>query len=414
MLGLSGLSVGDEDEEARSPVPRTATPIQLQAQEEEDLRRLARQPTVELRLSQRAQIILYAAQGQSNKQIRDRLGFDLKTIRMWRSRYLASREEKPQSSVRQRLADVGRSGRPLKFDAIFWVDMTAIATSDPEDSQRPVTHWSSSELAEEAVRQGLAKSIHRSTISRFLAECGLQPHRIKGWMNRKEDPEFEPRAHDVKELLVQAQKDPCPEHVVVSFDEKTGMQAKERIAPDQPMAPGRPTRQEFEYQRHGTLVLFAMMLVHTGEVLARTHPNRPNTVTADVLRSLLQDLLTAGYKRISVVLDQLNTHWSADLVKVVAQMCGLAEPASENIRTGNQRRAWLEDPAKPIVFHFTPKHASWLNPIEIWFSVLARKVLRRGSFRSTTDLGDKVHRFIDYFNEKLARPYRLNTWKIAA
>lgn len=409
-----GSQAAVEDEETRSPVPRTATPIQLQAQEEEDLWHLARQPTVELRLSQRAQVILHAAQGQSNQQIRDQFGFDLKTIRKWRSRYLRRREEKPQSSVGQRLTDADRPGRPPKFSEFFFVDLVAIATSKPEDSQRPVTHWTSWELAEEVVLRRMTTSIHRSTISRFLAECKLQPHRVKGWMNRKEDPEFEPRAHGVKELLVQAQKAPCPEHVVVSFDEKTGMQAKERIAPDQPMAPGRPTRQEFEYQRHGTLVLFAMMLVHTGEVLARTRPNRPNTVTADVLRSLLQDLLTSGYKRISVVLDQLNTHWSEDLVKVVAQMCGLAEPASESIRTGDQRRAWLEDPTKPIVFHFTPKHASWLNPVETWFSVLVRKVLRRGSFRSTADLEEKVHRFIDYFNEKLARPYRLNAWRSAA
>ena len=290
----------------------------------------------------------------------------------------------------------------------------ALATSDPEDSGRPVSHWGSRELADEVVVRKLAESIHRSTVSRFLADCGLKPHRVKEWMNRKDDPEFEPRAQKVKDVLVQAQRDPSPEKVTVSFDEKTGMQAKERIAAAQPMRPGQLARLEFEYARHGTSVLFTAMLIHSGEVMARTRANRTNPVTAAVTSELFAQLLERGYKKINVVLDQLNTHWSVDLVKVVARFCGLPEPADTAVETGPLRRAWLEDPDKAVVFHFTPKHASWLNPVEIWFSVLARKVLRRGSFRSTTDLEAKVHRFVEYFNHKLARPYQLNTWKIAA
>jgi len=375
---------------------------------------MACRPTIELRLSQRAQIILHAATGRSNLDIHGQLGFDLKTISKWRRRYLQRRLDEPDHRVEQWLADASRPGCPPKFDEFFWTDVLAIATSDPEDSQRPFTHWCSRELAEEVVQRKLTDSIDRSTISRFIAECRLQPHRVKGWMNRPEDPEFEPRAGHVKHLLVQAQQNPSPERVNVSFDEKTGMQAKERIAPDQPLRPGQPARLEFEYARHGTLVLFAMMLVHSGVVLARTRPNRTNPVTAAVMVSLFQELLEAGYKHIDVVLDQLNTHWSTDLVKAVAQLCGLPEPSSEAILKGSQRKTWLEDPNKPIVFHFTPKHASWLNPIEIWFSVLAQKLLRRGSFRSTTDLEDKVHRFVEYFNEKLARPYKLKEWRIAA
>lgn len=395
-------------------MPRIAPQIELEPQEEEALQRVACRPTSELRLSQRAQIILHAAAGRSNLEIQGQLGGDLKTIGKWRRRYLQRRRDEPGNSVEQWLADASRPGCPPRFDELFWTDVLAIATSDPEGSQRPITHWSSRELAEEVVQRELTECIHRSTISRFLAECRLQPHRIKGWMNRPDDPEFEPRADHVKQLLVQAQQDPCTERVAVSFDEKTGMQAKERIAPDQPMRPGQPARLEFEYARHGTLVLFAMMLVHSGEILARTRPNRTNLVTAAVMVSLLQELLATGYRHIDVVLDQINTHWSTDLVKAVAELCGLPEPDPAVIGKGYQRKAWLEDPNKPIVFHFTPKHASWLNPIEVWFSVLARKLLRRGSFRSTTDLEDKVHRFVEYFNEKLARPYKLKLWRNAA
>jgi transposase len=395
-------------------MPRTAPSIVLKPTEQEALGRLSSNPTSELRISQRAQIILCAAAGHSNTQIHDQLGLDLKTIGKWRSRYLQRRQDEPGSGIEQWLSDASRPGRPPEFDEFFWTDVLAIATSDPEDSQRPVTHWSSSELAEEVVHRELASRIHRSTISRFLADCKLQPHRVKEWINRKPDPEFDQRAHRVKQLLVDSQKVPSAERAVISFDEKTGMQAKERIAPSQSMTYGEPARIEFEYARHGTLVLFGMMLVATGEIFAHTRPNRTNPVTAAVLRSLLQELLEAGYKKIDVVLDQLNTHWSQDLVREVARLCDLPELPEEAILTGVQRRAWLEEPNKPIVFYFTPKHASWLNPIEIWFGVLARKVLRRGSFCSTSDLEEKVHRFVEYFNKKMARPYKFNTWEIAA
>ena len=395
-------------------MPRKAPSIVLEPAESETLQRLASKPTSELRISQRAQLILCAAAGQSNRRIQERMGCDLKTIGKWRHRYLQRRQAEPERDIESWLADAERPGRPAEFDEFFWTDVLAIATSDPEDSQRPVTHWSSWELAEEVVHRGLAARIHRSTISRFLAECKLQPHRVQEWMNRKPDPEFDPRAARVKQLLVQAQNQPDAERAVVSFDEKTGMQAKQRIAPSQPMAYGKPARMEFEYARHGTLVLFAMMLVSTGELFARTRPCRTNPVTAAVLGSLFQELLEAGYRKIDVVLDQLNTHWSTELVREVARRCGLPELAEEAVRTGPQRRAWLEEPDKPIVFYFTPKHASWLNPIEIWFGVLARKVLRRGSFCSTRDLEEKVHRFVEYFNRKMARPYKFNTWEIAA
>ncbi len=395
-------------------MPRTAPLVVLEPLEQATLQRLASNPTSELRISQRAEIILSAAAGYSNREIQSQLGCDFKTAGKWRRRYLQRRQDNPENDVELWLADASRPGRPPEFDEFFWTDVLAIATSDPEDSQRPITHWTSTELAEEVVLRGLAPSIHRSTISRFLADCKLKPHKVKEWMNRKSDPDFDKRAHRVKQRLVQAQEQPGDGHAVVSFDEKTGMQAKERIATAQPMTLGRPARIEFEYARHGTLVLFAMMLVSTGEIFARTRPERTNPVTASVLRTLLRELLEAGYKKIDVVLDQLNTHWSQDLVQVVAQLCDLPELPEEAIRTGPQRRAWLEDPNKPIVFYFTPKHASWLNPIEIWFGVLARKVLRRGSFSSTTDLEGKVHRFVEYFNKKMARPYKFNTWEIAA
>ena len=236
---------------------------------------------MEVRLAERAKIILLVADGDSDSQISEKVRVTSKTARKWRQRYSGRRQEKPDNSVKQWLADASRPGRPDRFDELFWVAVLKIATSEPAKYNRPITHF--------------------TTVSRFLAKCALKPHRTEQWMNRKDDPEFEARAVDVKDCLVASITEPSLERVTVSFDEKTGMQAKERVAPDQ-----------------------------------------------------------------------------------------------------------------PIIFHFTPKHASWLNPIEIWFGVLVKKVLRRGSFSSTTDLEARVLRFIDYYNQKLAHPYTFKRWKKAA
>jgi hypothetical protein len=217
-----------------------------------------------------------------------------------------------------------------------------------------------------------------------------------------------------RQLLVQAQQDPCPERVTVSFDEKTGMQAKERIAPDQPVRPGQPARLEFEYARHGTLVLFAMMLVHSGEILARTRPNRTNPVTAAVMVSLFQELLATGYQNIDIVLDQLNTHWSIDSVKAVAELCGLPEPDPRlSARALNERPGWRIR-TNPSFFTSRPSTPAGSTPLRSGSASWPASCCAEGSFGSTADLEDKVHRFVEYFNKKLARPYKLKEWRLAA
>ena len=387
--------------------------------------KLANSQAGEHRLVLRASIILAAASGSSNRQIGHEVKAHHKTVARWRSKYLERRQEAPQAGVTLWLSDGKRSGREPTFTPEFWVDVLKIATTDPSDLGRPITHWTSQELADEIVKQGLADSIHRATVSRFLQECELKPHRVREWMNRKVDPNFDAQAAKVKSLLKnagdagRAAKTKCetgiqPKEVTLSFDEKTGMQAKERIAADHPMIPGYPQRQEFEYERHGTLGLLAFMDVESGCISGETRETRTNPVTAEVLGDHVQVLLNQGAEKVYIIMDQLNTHWSKDMVWRVAELSGSSIPDDDQIEKGGQRREWLSKSDKAVVFCYTPKHASWLNPIEIWFGVLGRKVLRRGSFKDKDELAERVKAFIDYYNETLAHPYRFSDWRQAA
>jgi Asp-tRNA(Asn)/Glu-tRNA(Gln) amidotransferase C subunit len=197
---------------------------------------------------------------------------------------------------------------------------------------------------------------------------------------------------------------------LVSVDEKTGIQALERAAETKPMRFGEVEKQESEYIRHGTRCLIGNFKIATGQMIA---PSIGETRTeADFVRHLKQTLETNPEAAWIFVLDQLNTHQSEGLVKLVAGECGideaiLGEKGKRGIlKTMASRAEFLREKSHRIRFVYTPKHTSWLNQIEIWFSILVKKLLKRSSFKSVAELSERIKEFIEYFNRTMAKPFK--------
>ncbi len=195
---------------------------------------------------------------------------------------------------------------------------------------------------------------------------------------------------------------------IMSTDEMTGIQALERIAPTQPMQPGQVERREFEYERHGTLSLIANFDVVSGQVVS---PSLGPTRTEEDFAAHIGRTIDLDPEGVWLfVVDQLNTHQSESLVRLVAARCGLAEELGEKGKSGvlrsmTTRAAYLSDPSHRIQFVYVPKHTSWLNQVEMWFGILVRRVLKRGNFASVDALQARIVEFIEYFN-KTAKPFK--------
>jgi len=241
-------------------------------------------------------------------------------------------------------------------------------TQEPPD---PASHWSHSQLAKALADMGISAS----QIGRILADLDIKPHRVRSWITRPDDPGFWERAADICGLYLI----PPTGALVLSVDEKTGIGARSRTRPTQPVAPGRPARQEHEYVRHGTATLLAALDVHRGGVLQAAGLDR-NTAANFV-----------------AFLDELDARVPTDLAVHLVLDNGSSHIA-------NATRWWFHEHRR-FHPHYTPTHASWLNQVELFFSILARRLLKRGEFASVTELVERIMAFIAEYN-RTAKPFR--------
>lgn len=348
------------------PRPR-ATRVLISPTVRVELEETARAATAPFRAVQRARIVLLAATGESNAAIARGLGCTEDTVRVWRERFAVD----PRTVA---LQDQPRSGRPPRVRIGTRLELIKLACSPPPTS-RGRSHWSHSSL-KAALYSATKVLLSESEIGRILRNEELRPHKMRLWLHSP-DPEFKEKAARVCQLYTR----PPAGATVLCVDEKTQLQALRRRFPSRAPAPGRPGRYEFEYRRGGVLALIGAFNVATGQVFAQCRETRS---AADLLGFM--DALAEHYPTgdVYIVWDNLDIHCDGKDGRWKAF----------NARHGNRFR-----------FVYTPKHASWLNQIEIWFSILQRRVVRYGDFVDVNDLARKLIAFVRYWNRHEAHPF---------
>jgi transposase len=306
---------------------------------------------------QRARILLLAAEGVANSEIAERLGVCRPTVIAWRKRY-------SQEGLSGRLADRHRRGRPQTVRQTRRTEILA-ATLTPPPERLGLTHWSSRLLATEL-------GVSHSTVARVWAEHDIRPWQVETF-KFSTDPQLEAKVRDVVGLYL----DPPAHAIVLCVDEKSQIQALERSQPVQPVAPGRVERRTHDYVRHGTTTLFAALEVATGRITDACQPRHRHREFLAFLK-----LVAKAYPRrqLHVVVDNYGTHKHAKV------------------------QAWLAKHPR-IHLHFTPTYGSWLNLVEVFFSIIERQALRRGDFASVQELVAAIGRFVDAWNER-CQPFR--------
>src|SRR6516225_875273 len=346
-------------------MPGSAAKVLITERQQALLRQMAMAPTSPVRLTQRAEVILRAFEGQENQGIAAAIDLDPTAVGLWRRRWARAWPKLIQiectethaafrRAIEDVLRDAPRSGNPGKFTPEQVTQILALACEPPEHSGRPITQWTYRELADEAKKRGLVASISEAQVGRYLREAELQPHRSRYWLNTKEkDPQqFQQKVEAVCDCYHEAPRLYAEAHThTVCTDEMTGLQALERVAATLPMKPGRAECREFEYKRHGTTTLIGNFHVVTGQLIAPTLG--PTRTEADFVRHVAQTVATDASASWVFVVDNLNIHASEGLVRWVATACGIEQDLGKKRQT---RRALLASHAAGVSQRKCPPH----------------------------------------------------------
>ena len=339
-------------------MPFTAEAITLTADERAELEQMTHSRTLPAGDVFRARLILMLAEGLSYRTIQERLGTTAPTISRWRERF-----EKQRVAGLLEIRHPGQ--QPSVITPALQAKVLEASRRKPADG---ATHWSCRKMAQHL-------KISKDTVQRIWHKAGLKPHRLERYM-ASDDPDFERKAADIIGLYLNP-----PQHAAVfCVDEKSAIQALDRLDPVLPMSPGRIERHGFEYYRHGTLSLYAALDVRTGKVQGKTAARHTSEEFVDFLGQVVA--ACQPQQEIHVILDNLSAH-----------------------KTSKVQGLLNEHPN--VHLHFTPTYSSWLNQVEIWFGRIEREVIARGVFTSVRDLARKLMRYVRAYS-KTARPFH---WK---
>jgi transposase len=352
--------------------------------------------------------VLLADDGVTYRSIAEQLGIEANVVTTWVIRWQQTGAGQ-DLSVEERLADAPRPGTPDTFTPEQVCRIVALACELPSVYGRPITHWTPRELRDEVLKQKIVEQISERHAGRMLATRELRPHKSQYWLNGKPDEEKDEKIRIISQLYEEAPRQAEEGVFTMSIDEKTGIQALERESPSKPMKPGLDEKIEYNYDRHGTQALLAGLNVATGKVVGECRDSRTEKDFVEFITSIRETY--PDLEQYKFIVDNLNTHKSESLVRYVAELSGVTDDLGVKGQRGilqsmSTRESFLRDESHKMVFYYTPKHASWMNQIEIWFSILVRKVIKRGNFLSKTDLKQKVEAFIDYFNDTMAKPFK--------
>ena len=331
---------------------RPKQPLKLAIEEKDQLVALASSRSLPHGITQRAQIVLFSADGASNKTIAEKLSLSPPTVGMWRRRYI--------ENGLQGLHDELRPGRPRSIadEKVAHLIRRTLKTQ-PKDG----THWSVRTMAEKT-------DISKSTVQRIWHTFGLQPHRQKHF-KLSTDPFFVEKVRDITGLYL----NPPDKAMVLCVDEKSQIQALERTQPMLPMGLGYLEGVSHDYVRHGTATLFAALDIATGKVLTQNKRRHRHQEFLQFLRHI--DANTPHDLDLHLIIDNYCTHKHAKV------------------------KRWLATRPRYHV-HFTPTYASWLNQVEIWFNIITQRAIRRGTFRSVKELRQKIDTFTQQYNKRSA------------
>lgn len=387
------------------------------------LNNLVNRHTVKRNLWIRAKIILSLFHGRKKSQIAKSLETRRKVVYKWLKVWLGE-EDRLKIAEKQGvedkelcvliisvLSDAPRPGCPIKFTAEQMAQIVALACEKPENSGIPINYWDSKTLAREAVSREIVQDISPRTVGRLLKDLYIKPHLSRYWLNANpEDPElFQQQIEMICQLYLKASELFANNIKLICVDEKTGIQALEHMFPAKPVMPGSVEKVEHNYKRNGTVCLIANFEVATGKITTATIG--PTRTEKDFLKHIQETVSDDPKGNWIFIMDQLNTHKSESLVRFIAQQCNIDADLGEKGKRGilkslKTREAFLSDPSHRIRIVYTPKHTSWMNQVEIWFSILVRRLLKRSSFKSTEELKAKILNFIEYFNAVMAKPFK--------